>query len=128
MVWRPQVEPMLAQAAERPPGPARTRRPTRCRSRRCSAAPRPTTECRRPGRAVPAYFVAFDVLQQDGQELLTRPCSERRALLEELFTPRALTALWSPVRPDPVAEVSADRAIDRGVFRHRSGSSGAAWM
>ncbi|MFD7631114.1 hypothetical protein ACFV7Q_34710 [Streptomyces sp. NPDC059851] len=31
------------------------------------------------------------------------------------------------VRPDLVAEVSADRAVDLGVFRHRSGSSGSAW-
>ncbi|WP_328930001.1 hypothetical protein OG429_39155 [Streptomyces sp. NBC_00190] len=30
----------------------------------------------------PAYFVAFDVLQLNGQELLTRPYAERRALLE----------------------------------------------
>ncbi|MGW7436777.1 ATP-dependent DNA ligase [Streptomyces sp. NPDC054849] len=30
----------------------------------------------------PAYFVAFDVLQQDGQELLTRPYAERRCPAE----------------------------------------------
>nr|WSW49887.1 hypothetical protein OG296_43540 [Streptomyces sp. NBC_01001] len=29
----------------------------------------------------PAFFVAFDVLQLDGQEFLTRPYEERRALL-----------------------------------------------
>ncbi|MER6257143.1 hypothetical protein ABT224_38035 [Streptomyces sp. NPDC001584] len=33
----------------------------------------------------PAYFVAFDLLQQDGQELLARPYAERRALLEGLI-------------------------------------------
>ncbi|WP_234321328.1 ATP-dependent DNA ligase [Streptomyces katrae] len=43
----------------------------------------------------PAYFVAFDVLQLDGQELLRRPYEERRALLEQLFTDRALTAPWT---------------------------------
>ncbi|MFJ5548704.1 hypothetical protein [Streptomyces sp. NPDC093225] len=32
--------------------------------------------------AWPAYFVAFDVLQQDGAELLTLPYGERRARLE----------------------------------------------
>ncbi|WP_444545763.1 ATP-dependent DNA ligase, partial [Streptomyces nojiriensis] len=32
-----------------------------------------------------AYFVAFDLLQHDGQELLTRPYAERRALLGNLF-------------------------------------------
>ncbi|MBT2471841.1 hypothetical protein J7E97_29280 [Streptomyces sp. ISL-66] len=39
--------------------------------------------------------MAFDVLQLDGQELLTRPYAQRRALLEELFTTRALTAPWT---------------------------------
>ncbi|WP_369780044.1 ATP-dependent DNA ligase [Streptomyces sp. R33] len=43
----------------------------------------------------PAYFVAFDVLQLDGQELLTSPYKERRALLEQLFTDHALTAPWT---------------------------------
>ncbi|MEU9035337.1 ATP-dependent DNA ligase [Streptomyces sp. NPDC048352] len=43
----------------------------------------------------PAYFVAFDVLQQDGVQLLTHPYSQRRALLEDLFTTRALTAPWT---------------------------------
>ncbi|WP_237296567.1 ATP-dependent DNA ligase [Streptomyces sp. 3211] len=35
----------------------------------------------------PAYF-AFDLLQQDGKELLTRPYAERRALLENLIRGR----------------------------------------
>ncbi|MFJ8563774.1 hypothetical protein [Streptomyces sp. NPDC093514] len=35
----------------------------------------------------PAYF-AFDLLQQDGKELLTRPYAERRALLEDLIRGR----------------------------------------
>ncbi|MFA7766341.1 ATP-dependent DNA ligase [Streptomyces sp. NRRL S-448] len=43
----------------------------------------------------PAYFVAFDLLQQDGQELLARPYVERRALLEILFSEHALTAPWT---------------------------------
>ncbi|ARE79525.1 ATP-dependent DNA ligase (plasmid) [Streptomyces sp. Sge12] len=43
----------------------------------------------------PAYFVAFDLLQHDGQELLTRPYAERRTLLENLFTEHALTAPWT---------------------------------
>ncbi|WP_405533821.1 ATP-dependent DNA ligase (plasmid) [Streptomyces avidinii] len=43
----------------------------------------------------PAYFVAFDLLQHDGQELLTRPYAERRALLENLFSEHALTAPWT---------------------------------
>ncbi|WP_405428437.1 hypothetical protein [Streptomyces erythrochromogenes] len=42
----------------------------------------------------PAYFVAFDLLQQDGQELLARPYTDRRAQLENLFSEHALTAPW----------------------------------
>ncbi|MBT2453159.1 ATP-dependent DNA ligase [Streptomyces sp. ISL-43] len=45
--------------------------------------------------ALPAHFVAFDVLQQDGAELLTLPYRERRRRLEVLFTARALTAPWT---------------------------------
>ncbi|MFD4867354.1 ATP-dependent DNA ligase [Streptomyces sp. NPDC058412] len=43
----------------------------------------------------PAYFVAFDLLQRDSQELLKRPYAERRALLENLFSEHALTAPWT---------------------------------
>ncbi|WP_327739939.1 hypothetical protein OG749_03085 [Streptomyces nojiriensis] len=43
----------------------------------------------------PACFVAFDLLQHDDQELLTRPYAERRALLEGLFSEHALTAPWT---------------------------------
>ncbi|MEU9148327.1 hypothetical protein [Streptomyces sp. NPDC048349] len=67
-----------------------------CRSRRCSAAPRPAAAVPPAWpRGGPAYFVAFDVLQQDGVQLLTRPYSQRRALLEDLFTTHALTAPWT---------------------------------
>ncbi|MEU4730768.1 ATP-dependent DNA ligase [Streptomyces sp. NPDC023588] len=44
---------------------------------------------------LPAYFVAFDVLQQDGQELLHLPYADRRSRLENLFTRHALTAPWT---------------------------------
>ncbi|MFJ2825842.1 hypothetical protein ACIO7M_32735 [Streptomyces toxytricini] len=40
----------------------------------------------------PAYFTAFEVLQQDGVELLQRSYAERRALLEKLFADHALKA------------------------------------
>ncbi|MFD7788229.1 hypothetical protein ACFV4Q_34835 [Streptomyces nojiriensis] len=36
-------------------------------------------------------------MQHDGQELLTRPDAERRALLESLFSEHALTAPWTLV-------------------------------
>ncbi len=38
----------------------------------------------------PAHFIAFDVLQIDGQELLHVPYGERRAQLEQLLTDRGL--------------------------------------
>ncbi|MFJ3206148.1 RNA ligase family protein [Streptomyces sp. NPDC086989] len=51
----------------------------------------------------PAHFVAFDVLQIDGRELLHLPYVERRARLETLFTDHALTAPWTlcPMTTDP---------------------------
>ncbi|MFD9420885.1 hypothetical protein ACFWC9_40400 [Streptomyces goshikiensis] len=44
---------------------------------------------------MPAYYVAFDVLQADGQELLHLPYRERRARLQDLFANHALTAPWT---------------------------------
>ncbi|MFJ4777920.1 hypothetical protein [Streptomyces sp. NPDC088762] len=51
----------------------------------------------------PAFYVVFDVLQIDGQELLHLPHAERRARLETLFTDHALTAPWTlcPMTTDP---------------------------
>ncbi|MET9852147.1 ATP-dependent DNA ligase [Streptomyces sp. NPDC006450] len=58
-----------------------------------------------PGLAakLPAFFVAFDVLQTDGQELLHLPYVQRRARLEALFAGYALTAPWTlcPMTTDP---------------------------
>ncbi|WP_331725001.1 ATP-dependent DNA ligase [Streptomyces sp. NBC_00040] len=53
---------------------------------------------------LPAYYVAFDILQADGTELLTLPYRERRRRLEVLFSARALTAPWSlcPMTTDVV--------------------------
>ncbi|WSZ45606.1 ATP-dependent DNA ligase (plasmid) [Streptomyces sp. NBC_00868] len=44
---------------------------------------------------LPAYYIAFDVLQVDGQELLQLPYRDRRARLEALFADHALTAPWT---------------------------------
>ncbi|MFE6023847.1 ATP-dependent DNA ligase [Streptomyces sp. NPDC056441] len=53
--------------------------------------------------AMPAHFIAFDVLQIDTQELLTEPYERRRAALEGLFTEHGLTAPWTlcPMTTDP---------------------------
>lgn len=44
---------------------------------------------------LPAFYVAFDLLQQDGEELLALPYRERRRRLEVLFAARALTSPWT---------------------------------
>ncbi|WP_392895657.1 ATP-dependent DNA ligase [Streptomyces sp. LN699] len=43
----------------------------------------------------PAYFVAFDILQSRGEEIVNRPYVERRALLEDLIADHGLTAPWT---------------------------------
>ncbi|WP_274563587.1 hypothetical protein [Streptomyces spiramyceticus] len=45
--------------------------------------------------AMPAHFIAFDVLQKDGQELVNEPYERRRAVLEGLFTEHGLTPPWT---------------------------------
>ncbi|MEU6422289.1 ATP-dependent DNA ligase [Streptomyces spiralis] len=49
----------------------------------------------RLAQETPAHFVAFDVLQADGNELLQRPYVERRERLEALFAEHELTAPWT---------------------------------
>lgn len=44
---------------------------------------------------LPAYFMAFDILQGDGTELLNLPYRERRRRLEVLFAARGLAAPWT---------------------------------
>lgn len=53
--------------------------------------------------AMPAHFIAFDVLQKDGQELVNEPYERRRAVLEDLFTEHDLTPPWTlcPMTTDP---------------------------
>ncbi|MEV5887350.1 ATP-dependent DNA ligase [Streptomyces sp. NPDC052020] len=49
----------------------------------------------RLAQELPAHFIAFDLLQLDGQELLHVPYGERRTRLERLFTDRGLSAPWT---------------------------------
>lgn len=46
----------------------------------------------RLAQEMPAHFIAFDLLQIDGQELLHVPYGERRVQMEQLFTDRGLSA------------------------------------
>ncbi|MFJ3842149.1 ATP-dependent DNA ligase [Streptomyces sp. NPDC054904] len=76
LVWDPEVEALSFEALQR-------RAAARARTAPALAA------------RLPAYYVAFDLLQQDGTELLTLPQGERRRRLEVLFAARALTAPWT---------------------------------
>ncbi|MFJ8870411.1 ATP-dependent DNA ligase [Streptomyces sp. NPDC102473] len=44
---------------------------------------------------LPAHFIAFDVLQADGQELLDEPFARRREALEALFADHRLVPPWT---------------------------------
>ncbi|MFE5560255.1 ATP-dependent DNA ligase [Streptomyces sp. NPDC056544] len=48
-----------------------------------------------PAASTPAFFIAFDVLQPGGDELLSLPYRERRWRLEVLFAAHVLTSPWS---------------------------------
>nr|WSS66283.1 ATP-dependent DNA ligase [Streptomyces sp. NBC_01177] len=52
---------------------------------------------------MPAHFIAFDVLQNEGQELLDEPFERRREVLEALFADRRLGPPWTlcPSTTDP---------------------------
>ncbi|MEV5296230.1 ATP-dependent DNA ligase [Streptomyces sp. NPDC053741] len=52
---------------------------------------------------MPAHFIAFDVLQSDGQELLEEPFARRREVLEEQFAGHRLGPPWTlcPSTTDP---------------------------
>jgi ATP-dependent DNA ligase len=43
----------------------------------------------------PAHFIAFDLLQADGQEMLRTPYAQRRARPEQLLTEHQLAAPWT---------------------------------
>lgn len=76
LVWDPQAGALSFEALQR-------RAAARGRSAPALAA------------RLPAYFMAFDILQTDGTELLSLPYRERRRRLEVLFTSRGLAAPWT---------------------------------
>ncbi|MEU6895902.1 hypothetical protein ABZ934_29905 [Streptomyces sp. NPDC046557] len=75
--------------------------------------------------SLPAFFIAFDVLHEDGVELLRHPYRQRRLRLEALFaahrlkTPWALCPMttdlitarsgWSPGLTSPASKASSSR-------------------
>ncbi|MCX4632341.1 hypothetical protein [Streptomyces sp. NBC_01443] len=58
--------------------------------------------------------MAFDVLQHDGTELLTRPCHERRRILEDLFDTHELSAPWT------LCQTTTDLAMARERLETRT--------
>lgn len=69
-----------------------------------------TRNAQQLARSLPAHYVAFDVLQFDGDEgtLMARPYIERRAVLEGLFADRGLTAPWTLCPMTRDREVAAE--------------------
>ncbi|MFE5488942.1 ATP-dependent DNA ligase [Streptomyces virginiae] len=58
-------------------------------------AARGRTARRGLAQSLPAFFIAFDILQQDGTELLRHSYRQRRLRLEKLFTNHRLSAPWT---------------------------------
>ncbi|WP_030769966.1 ATP-dependent DNA ligase [Streptomyces sp. NRRL F-2664] len=58
-------------------------------------AARGRTARRGLAQSLPAFFIAFDILQQDGIELLRHPYRQRRLRLEALFADHRLSAPWT---------------------------------
>ncbi|WP_327733009.1 ATP-dependent DNA ligase [Streptomyces nojiriensis] len=50
---------------------------------------------RRLAATLPAFFIAFDILQQDGTELKNYPYRQRRVRLEALFAEHHLSTPWT---------------------------------
>ncbi|MEU6594429.1 ATP-dependent DNA ligase [Streptomyces sp. NPDC046881] len=57
---------------------------------------------------MPAYFVAFDVLQAGGEVLLAEPYTARRARLEQLFTEDGVAPPWLLCRATDVVQVARE--------------------
>ncbi|MDX3536839.1 ATP-dependent DNA ligase [Streptomyces sp. MB09-01] len=60
--------------------------------RRTAASAR---SARRLAARLPAFFIAFDILQQDESELISYPYRQRRLRLEALFAGHRLSAPWT---------------------------------
>ncbi|WP_328774905.1 ATP-dependent DNA ligase [Streptomyces goshikiensis] len=61
----------------------------------CRTAARGRRGMRALAASLPAYFIAFDILQQDGNELIGYPYRQRRLRLEALFALHRLAAPWT---------------------------------
>jgi ATP-dependent DNA ligase len=69
------------------------------------------------GRKVPVAFVAFDLLWQDGEMLVDRPWSDRRAALEDLDVPSRGVPVASVYGWEQIRTCSRRRRRDRPARR-----------
>ncbi|MFJ3914182.1 ATP-dependent DNA ligase [Streptomyces vinaceus] len=91
VVWDPEADALSFEALQR-------RAAARARSAPALAA------------STPAFFIAFDILQTGGTELLSLPYRERRRRLEVLFAAHTLTSPWTlcPMTTDLEMSRAAD--------------------
>ncbi|WP_329238230.1 hypothetical protein OG488_38335 [Streptomyces sp. NBC_01460] len=90
--------PPAPSRRSRPRRRARRPRPPRAAQLHRTALQRRATAChndRALAAEMPAHFIAFDVLQHDGQELLDEPFARRREVLEALFADHRLGPPWT---------------------------------
>jgi bifunctional non-homologous end joining protein LigD len=83
---------------------------------------RPSFQLLQQGRGRLVYFL-FDLLELDGEQLLSRPLRERRRLLEEVVDERTGPIRLSETFPDGAAllEVAREHGLE-GVIAKRAGS------
>lgn len=77
----------------------------------------------------PAHFIAYDLLEWQGQDLRTRPQAERRALLEAVtdghgltLSPLAEGADWPALQA--LREQSRERGVEGFMLKHRQAAYG----
>lgn len=89
--------------------------------------------------AVPVRFFVFDLLYCDGESLLHRPLTDRRALLQDVLTPSELAVVTEAVRTDDpekvhrlheeyLAEGLEGAVIKQATSVYQSGRKGWSWV
>lgn len=71
-------------------------------------------------KSAPATFMAYDLLELDGEDLRTAPLRERRALLEELLEPLASDSVIRLSPRLPIANSEALKSLHNNARRHHA--------
>jgi len=94
----------------------------------------------RPSRtllaSVPASYCVFDVLHLDGQDLTSRPYTQRRAILEDLALPSGpivVPPVWQDLPGTVLLAAAAELDLEGAVFkrsdsRYRAGRRSRSWI